>query len=212
MLKRIKQFFESVAYAGLKPTGGKSLAPAPPKKTGWFAPIQERFEKLLSGSGPVDPLYLSNRTFMQKARLWLIIGIPSCFLLGLLGLVLIGFFDPGTTAAPPPAGMSDAEVAQKMLPDLNKDLHVDIQKDVDIQDVHVIHEGGPKLAGIALNNTDHIIPKVDVVFELTDKDGSRQGAVSTTLSDLPAKSSVPFQFAIDQDVAAFALVREVHLR
>jgi hypothetical protein len=209
MFKRIKNFFESIAYAGLRPSGGKPLAQAETKKSGWFAQAIDNF---LSRGGSSDPLYLSNRTFLQKARIWLLIGLPSVILLAALGLVLLGVFDQSKPVGPPPVGLSDAEIAQKMLPDLNRDLHVDSQHEVDVQDVHVLRVGPVKLAGLALNNTDHVISKVEIVFELTDKEGSRQGAVSTELANLPAKSSVPFQFAIEQQTAAFALVREVHAR
>ena len=88
MFNRIKQFFESVDYAGLKPSGAKPLGAAETKPSGWLAPIQQRIERYLNKGGSSDPLYLSNRTFMQKARLWLIIGVPSAALLGGLGLVL----------------------------------------------------------------------------------------------------------------------------
>jgi hypothetical protein len=207
MFKRIKQFFESVAYAGLRPSGGNPLGPTETKKSGRFA---QGIDKFLNRGGSSDPLYLSNRTFLQKARVWLLIGLPSVILLAGLGLVLGGVFDPETHVAPPPVGLTNAEIAQRMLPGLGKDLHLDTQHDVDVQDVHLLHAGPIRLAGLALNKTDHLIGQVEIVFELTDKNGSRQGAVSTQLANLPANSSVPFQFAIDQQSAAFALVREVH--
>lgn len=212
MFKRIKQFFESVAYAGLRPSGGKPLAPAETKKSGWFAPIQQLIETFLNKSGSSDPLYLSNRTFMQKARVWLVIGLPSVILLGGLGLVLIRFFDQDTPIGPPPAGLSNAEIARKMLPGLDKNLHIDSQHDVDVEDVHVLHTGSTQLAGMALNKTDRVIGQVEIIFELTDKNGSRQGAVSTRLANLPAKASVPFQFAVEQQTTSFAIVREIHAR
>jgi hypothetical protein len=211
MFKRIKQFFESLAYAGLKPSGGKPLGAADAKGSGLLAPIRERLDKFLNKGGSSDPLYLSNRTFMQKAGVWLIIGVPSVVLLAGLGLVLTGFFNQDTPVAPPPVGLSNAEIAQKMLPDLNKDLHIQSQHDLEVQDVHIIRAGSVKLAGLALNNTDHPLKKVDLVFELTDKNGSRQGAVSTVLTNLAARSTVSFQFAIEQQAAAFALVREIHV-
>ena len=211
MFKRIKQFFESLAYAGLKPSGGKPLGAAEVKRSGRLAPIQEWIDKFLNKGGSSDPLYLSNRTFMQKAGVWLIIGVPSVVLLAGLGLVLSGFFNQDAPVAPPPVGLSNAEIAQKMLPDLNKDLHIASQHDLEVQDVHIIRAGSVKLAGLALNNTDHAIKKVDLVFELTDKNGSRQGAVSTQLTNLAARSTVPFQFAIEQQAAVFALVREIHV-
>ncbi len=183
MWKRIQQFFESVAFAGLRPSGGKRL----------------------------DPLYLSNRTLLQKARIWLLIGVPSFLLLGGLGLVLSGYFNHDVPITPPPA-LSNAEIAQKMLPNLNQDLGIDSQRDLEIQDVHIVRGGSVSLAGSALNNSGHVIRQADIVFDLADKNGSRQGAVTTHLANLAAKSTVPFQFAIEQKAAAFALVREIHIR
>lgn len=211
MLKRLKQFFESIAYAGLKPTGGKLLVPAAPKK-GPFGPIRERIEKYLNSGSANDPLYLTNRTFNQKMRLWLIIGIPAALLLGGLGLVMIGYFDAGTTVTAPPVGLTDAELAQKMLPNLTQNLDLGGQKDVEVQDVHVTHTGPAKLAGVAMSKSNHSLSKVEIVFELTDKDGSRLGAVTTELANLAANSTVPFQFSIEQQNASFALVREIHIR
>jgi hypothetical protein len=208
MLKRLKQVFESLAYAGLRPSGGKPLTAAQPKKLGWFG---QRFEKFLASGGQSDPLYLSNRTFMQKAGIWFVLGVPSLILLGGLGLVLFGFFNAEAPLTTPPAGISNAELSRRMLPNLDKNLHVDSQHDVDVQDVHVVHNGSVQLAGVALNKTNHIIHKAGIVFELTDQFGSRQGAVTKELLDLAARSSRPFQFTIEQQTASFALVREVHV-
>src|ERR1700693_1711553 len=93
MFNRIKQFFESVAYAGLKPSGVKPLGAAEAKRSGWLAPIERRIEKFLNKGGSSDPLYLSNRTFMQRAGGWLIIGVPAVVLLVGLGLGLAGYFN-----------------------------------------------------------------------------------------------------------------------
>ena len=211
MFNRVKRFFESVAYAGLKPSGVKPLGAAEAKRSGWLAPIERRIEKFLNKGGSSDPLYLSNRTFMQRAGVLLIIGVPSVVLLVGLGLGLAGYFNQDVPVAPPPVGLSNAEIAQKMLPDLDKNLHVSSQRDLEVQEVHIIRAGSVKLAGLALNNTDQAIKKVDLVFELTDKNGSGQGAVSTELTNLAARSTVPFQFAIEQQSAAFAVVRDIHV-
>jgi hypothetical protein len=212
MLKRIKQLFESLAYAGLKPSGGKPLTPAEAKRSGWFAPIGNAVDRFLNRGGSSDPLYLTNRSFMRKAGVWLIVGVPAVILLAGLGLVLGGVFETRKPVTPPPVGLTNAEIAQKMLPDLTKDLNLDAQRELDVQDVHIIRTGGIKLAGVAMNKTDHEIRKAELVFEVTDINGSRQGAVSTQISNLAAKSSVPFQFAIDQQKAWFALVREIHVQ
>jgi hypothetical protein len=213
MFKRIKQFFENLAYAGLKPQGGRpSQAPQTATQPKGFIAIRAWVESKLTKGGSSDPLYLSNRTLAQKLQTWALIGVPVVLVLGGMGLVLFGFFDKDRPIAPPPAGLSNAEMAQKMLPDLNKDLHIETQHDLDVEDVHVVVGSPVRLVGIAKNNTDHPISKAQLVFDLTDRTGSRQGAVSTELKNIASKTSVPFQLAIESSAATFALVREVHVQ
>ena len=132
--------------------------------------------------------------------------------LGGMGLVLFGYFDKDKPIAPPPAGLSNAEIAQKMLPDLNNDVHIETQHDLEVEDVHVVLGAPSRLVGVAKNNTDRQISQAELVFDLTDRSGSRQGAVSTELKNIASKSSAPFQFAIESSAATFALVREVQVR
>jgi hypothetical protein len=131
--------------------------------------------------------------------------------LGGVGLVLLGIFNHDSGVAPPPEGISNAEIAAKMLPDLNKDLHLETQHDLEVDDVHVVAGSPLRLVGIAKNTTDHVIAKAELTFDLTDKTGSRQGAVTTELKEISSKTSVPFQFTLEQTTASFALVREVHV-
>ena len=142
MFKRIKQFFENLAYAGLKPQGGRTAQTAPQRQS--F--IRAWAESRLTKGGPSDPLYLSNRTLAQKLKAWALVGVPVVVVLGGLGLVLFGYFDKDAPIAPPPAGLSNAEMAEKMLPDLNKDLHIETQHDLEVEDVHVV-VGAPSRSG-----------------------------------------------------------------
>jgi len=209
MFKRIKQSLENLAYAGLKPQGGR---PAQAETRPRDSAIGAWFESKLTKAGPSDPLYLSNRTLGQKLKAWAIVGIPVTLVLAGIGLVLFGVFDKTAPIAPPPPGLTNAQMAEKMLPDLNKDLHIETQHDLEVEDVHVVVGAPGHLVGIAKNNTDHPIPRAELVFDLTDRGGSRQGAVSTELKDIASKSSAPFQFAIESPAATFALVREVRVR
>jgi hypothetical protein len=217
MFKRIKEIFEKLAYAGLKPQGGRPVqaaaAPkadsAPAKSLGAF---KAWFDSKLNKGGNVDPLYLSNRTPMQRAKAWALPGAVVLIALGAISLVLYGYFEPDDVVAPPPVGLTNAEIAAKMLPDLNKDLHIETQHDLDIQDVHVVTGPSVHLAGVAKNNTNHEITKAELTFDLTDKTGSRQGAVSTELKNIGSGATVPFQIAIEARTASFALVREVRVQ
>jgi hypothetical protein len=205
MWNSLRHFFEKMAYAGLKPRNS-ATKPAVKPKSG--SALQGWIDSKLNQAGSSDPLYLSNRTFAQKMRAWAIFGIPAAAVLGVAALVL--FRTPGLDA-PPPA-QSNAEIAAKMLPDLNQDLHIRTQRDLEIGDVHVVSGSPLQLSGVAKNNSDREIAAAELVFDLTDQTGSRQGAVTTEVKNIAAKSSVTFTFPIEQTNATFALVREVHVR
>ncbi len=207
MAKRIKEAFEKIAYAGLKPQGGRLPQGGNPK----LAPVRGWVESRLTKSGSSDPLYLSNRTFSQKLKAWSILGVPAVLVLGGLGLALFGYFDKTSRVAAPPVALSSAEIADKTLPDLNKGLRIESQHDLEVDDVHVVLSPTVHLVGVARNKTDHEIAKAELVFDLTDMTGSRQGAVTTELRNIASKSSRPFEFAIEQSAASFALVREVRV-
>jgi hypothetical protein len=208
MLKRIKEIFESIAYAGLQPGGRKAQAT---QRRDWLAPLRSRLDRFLSGSASSDPLYLSNRTAGQKIKFWAVVALPCLILVAGIALGVMGYFSRGSSFGAAPDRPSNAEIANRMLPDLNKDLHIASNQDLVVEDVHVVQGAQDQLAGVARNNTDHAIQRAQLTFELTDAMGSRQGAVSTELENIGAKSAMPFRFAIPQHGASFALVREVHI-
>src|SRR5450756_419146 len=83
-MKRIREFLESIVFAGMKP-GGKT---APNRQLKWLGPLGGPVERLFSGGpAPSDPLYLTNRTQAQKLKFWSLIAIP-CVVLA-LGIVIL---------------------------------------------------------------------------------------------------------------------------
>ncbi len=208
MLKRIKEILESIAYAGLQPGARK---PQGAQRSNWLGPLRDRLDRFLSGSASSDPLYLSNRTAGQRIKFWAVVAVPCLILIAGIAFGVMGYFDRSSSFVAEPNRPSNAEIANRMLPDLNKDLHIASNRDLVVEDVHVVAGAQDQLAGVARNNTDHAIRKAELTFELTDAVGSRQGAVSTELENIGAKSAIPFQFAIPQHGASFALVREVHI-
>jgi hypothetical protein len=210
MRKRIKELFERIAYAGLKPQGGVA-SPAAPAKSQRFAGIRASLEAQLTKSSSSDPLYLSNRTLSQKVKAWSILAAPAVLTLGGLTLALLGYFNKDSAITRPPSGMSNAEIADKMLPDLSKGLHVESQHDLYVEDVHVVVGAPVHLMGVARNNTAHEIANAELVFDLTDQTGSHQGAVTTEIKNIASKSSKSFDVAIEESSATFALVREIHV-
>ena len=89
-MNRIREFFESIVFAGMKP-GAQAV---PKQNLRWLGPLRDPIERLLSGGpAPSDPLYLSNRTPAQKLKSWSLIAIP-CLVLALgVGVTLSNFLD-----------------------------------------------------------------------------------------------------------------------
>ncbi len=210
MRERIKELFERVAYAGLKPQGGMESPAAAPKPQR-LAGIRASLEAQLTKSTSSDPLYLSNRTLGQKLKAWSILGASAVLALGGLSLALLGYFNKDSAIIRPPSGISNAEIADKILPDLSKGVHVESQHDLDVEDVHVVVGAPVHLIGVARNNTSHEIVNAELTFDLTDQTGSHQGAVTTELKNIASKSSKPFDIAIEESSATNALVREIHV-
>jgi hypothetical protein len=205
-MKRLRQFFESIVYAGMKPG-----APSAQKSSlRWLGPLQGPVQRFLNGSASTDPLYLTNRTLGHKVRLGLLICIPFALVLAFVGFAALGRFDDPDQLPPPTKQLTNAEIAAKMLPDLNKDLTLETNKELQVVEVEVQQIGGSRISGSVKNNTDHLITDAEVIFDLTNTGGSRVGAVSCKIARVEPKSTAPFQTAIPQADAAFAVVREVH--
>lgn len=200
-MKRLRDFFESIAYAGMKP-GQKAGA----KKFRWLGPLGDAMNRFLSGSAPSDPLYLSNRSASQKMRLWLLIGVPCLLLAVAVGVALSNILNPRDPkqAAEPTA----KEVSAKLLPNIGSQLQLDRNTDVEVLEVRIEHKGGSYVRGIVRNTTRHEIPKARVVMDLTDQNGSQVGGVEANIEKIPALNTKAFSISIAQRTAAFALVRE----
>lgn len=202
-MKRIRAFLESIAFAGLKPGG-----PAAPKpEFGWLGPLRGPVERLLSGTAPNDPLYLSNRTSGQKLKSWSLIAIPCLVLAIGIAVTLSNFLDPPEIK--PAKEPTAAEITAKLLPNVDKDLKFTPPSEVQVIEVRV---DGSRVVGVVKNTTAREIAVTSVVFDLTNSTGSQIGAISTTVENLPASGNKEFQIPIKQRDAAFALVREVKSR
>jgi hypothetical protein len=206
MLKRFRRFIDSIVFAGLKPDAPREQA----THMRWLGPLRGLLERVLLRPAPSDPLYLSNRTFEQKAKLGLVIAVPCLVVVGVTALGLSHFFHANERGpAPEPSG---AELAAKLLPNVDKIVDIHVNKDVQVLDAHVEREGGAKVAGTVKNNTDRLIHTAEIILNLTDQTGSVLGAVSAHVDNLEPNATVKFQVPIEQPDAAFALVREVQTR
>jgi hypothetical protein len=203
MLKRLRGFVTSVVFAGLKPDAPREQA----KRMRWLGPLRGLLERVLLRPAPSDPLYLSNRTLDQKVKLGLAIAVPCVIVVAVTALGLSHFFHAnGPGPADEPSG---AELAAKLLPNVDKISIIEVNKDVQVLDAHIEREGGGKVAGTVKNNTGRLIHTTEIILNLTDKTGSLLGAVSAQVDDLAPNATVNFRVPIEQADAAFALVREV---
>jgi len=173
---------------------------------GIFGRLRRMLDRFLSGSAPTDPLYLSNRTFDQVFKRWLLVALP--LVLVAAGAVVV--FRTLRPSEPPPAKvLTNAEIAAKMLPNLDQKIEVEGDKDLVVEDVHVDHAAEAKLAGTVRNTTHHEIRSAEIVFTVTAANGVQLSAVRVQVTGIPAGATVPFQTPVVPN-AAFAIVREVH--
>jgi hypothetical protein len=202
-MKRLRELFESIVFAGMKP--GTRQGQTEGMK--WLGPLRGLVERLLSGSAPSDPLYLTNRSLGRTIKSWSLVAIPCLFIVGLVVFTLSKDYS-GPPEAAPEKEPSAEEAARQILPNIPMDIKIDSNKDVEVLQVHV-DRSALKVAGTVRNNTAHAIAAADVIFNLANASGSEVGAVSGHIENLPPKTTRDFEFPIKQRDAAFVLVREL---
>ena len=200
MAGSIRKFFESLAYAGLKPIphGGQSQR----------GRLRTHWDRLVTGGpSPSDPLYLSNRNWKQKLRLWLVVSSPLAVMIGTAAYIML---------APPPANqkqptqMTSTEIAAQtaIIP---QGFTVAQTTDLQVTEVTVENTGGGAfVVGILKNNTGRSFGGADLTFDLTDEKGSQVGAAGARAEAIGPNGTVRFRVPIAQRNATFVLVREVH--
>src|SRR5689334_18698134 len=199
MPNRLKLLLERIVFAGLQP----GQAQAPGKRLRWLGPLAGPVDRFLSGgSRPSDPLYLSNRTLGQRLRLAGLIAVPVLILGGLIALALSNRY----TASSRPAVDPTREQLAAHMNDVLKDVQIERSTDVQVVEA-VIVKGSPRqVSGVIQNNTDRAYRAAELVFDLTNSQGSQVGGVNTTVYNIEPKSTQKFHFPIKQDDAAFVLV------
>ncbi len=177
--------------------------------------VARRIERFLSGNAVSGPLYITNRTLGQKIRVGVFIGAPVLALGVLMVLALNNSFDPARRSGPrnePARKEPTGEITAKVLPSVEKDFTTDYSRDVDVLEAAVSRNNDHTLYGKVRNNTDHPVRVADLVFDVTDEDGSQLGGVAVRVENIPAKSTAAFKVVLEQQKARSALVREVHSR
>jgi hypothetical protein len=200
MKKSFRAFVEKVIFVGMKP----DVKPSDTQRMRWLGPYRKIVERFLNGAAPDDPFYLSNRTLGERAKVWALIALPIVIVAVVLGYGVLGYIDLQDKE---PAELTARQIAAKMLPDLNKPIELNVNRDVEVLEARV-QPGEPlKLVGAVRNVTSQTISHTDLVFDLTDARGSRLGAVSVPLDNLPSQRAVTFELPLQQRTAAFALKR-----
>ena len=197
-MKRIRQFLESIVFAGMKPGGETASKP----RFKWLGPLRAPVERVLSGGpAPTDPLYLTNRSPIEKLKSWSLIAIP-CLILAVGIAYTLRTLDP--PEAKPAAEPKAAEIAAKMQPPT--DVNLAQSSEVQVLEIHV---KGTLVSGAVQNTGTREIASVKLVLNLLNARASQIGAVEANVGKLAPSSRKDFQLSIPQRDAAFAIVREI---
>ena len=176
-----------------------------------------KLERFLGGGAANDPLYLTNRTIGQKIRTGVLIGAPVIALGALIYMALDSRFDRPASiekaaAIETKSRQPTGEITAKVLPNLDKTYISEQSKEIDVLEASVSRDASPELSGKLRNNTDGIVRVADLVFDITDQEGSQLGGISVRVENIPPKGTATFRMSLPQKTARSALVREVHTR
>jgi hypothetical protein len=164
------------------------------------AGLRGSIERLLAGRAPTDPLCASNRTFRQKAAMafWLLLpaaAVAAAFLYAANQRHAVNEETPAVREEPasPPVKID--------VPPSNAVL--------DLESARVVRSSPPRLEGAARNKTGRRIGRAELVFQMTDEEGSNLGAVRVELKDIPPQGRAEFSVPLEDARAAEAVLREV---
>ena len=205
-MNNLRKLWESIVYAGMEPRSAAS-APRPGRR---FGRLRDRLDRFLSGGpAPSDPLYLTNRTIFQRARTAILVTIPCLILVGVLALGVGHHFRVREKPVHQPTA---AEIAQSTLPNLVKSVQITTDHDLEVSEARIQHGEPTMVVGTVKNNTAHAIENVRLVFTITNDVGAKLGYTAVHVERVEPTSTAPFSIGIEQDDAAFALVREIVLQ
>jgi hypothetical protein len=206
-MKKLREKIESIVFAGLKPAGQRPAAVDKPASA--MGKLRARLNDWISGGpAPSDPLYLTNRSFAQKARSWIVVAIPMLILLVGIGLTLSKLNPPKRQPAKEP---TPAEVAAKLLPNLGN-LKIEASRSIDVSEIRVERTGGVHVVGSLHNNTPQEIAAADITCDLTDSNGTQLGSITLHVDRIPASANKTFDIPVRQPAANFVMVREIFAR
>ncbi len=194
MFQKLRDFFERVAFAGLKPD-----APAGPKKSKLQELVQSA-EELAARGLKADESALPGPTSKKKIIAIVVGLLVVAGAVGALVMVLqrtAHKAEVQTKAGPPPPLVPPNFKAEK-----NKDLaveEIDFNKTKDPKEI----------TGTLRNLTDKTLDTCNVSFDVTTRQGGQLGGVATTVHNLAPHGTAHFRIEVPQPGAAFTMVREL---
>lgn len=170
--------------------------------------IRKLFESIVYAGmkSGLDPLYLSNRTFAQKAGRLLLLVLPVIAIVA-GAVVAVRALSPKRADAP--RQLTTEELRARILPDFNKEIKLESNEDLEVTEVHFEHAGGNLIAGTLKNKSTRQIAQAEVIFDVADRFQSDLGGVTIIETNLPPAATRNFRKSIEQTKAVYALVREV---
>ncbi|MGA2741361.1 MAG: FxLYD domain-containing protein [Bryobacteraceae bacterium] len=177
-------------------------------------PLRARIEIFISGQAPSDPLYLTNRTWLQKLKLASLIAVP---VLLLIALVTIGanmrlrsgkmapYENPATETASEPETAAPA-ATQRPAPD-----PISASAELDVVNLRIVKDTrSPVVTGTVRNKTERRIASAEVSYYLADAAGSLVGTDTTGVANLGPHGSAGFRMPLKIAKAEYVFVRDVH--
>ena len=165
--------------------------------------LKDAFFRLLDKPTTDGPLYVSNRTTVQKWRTVAFVAGPFLMIVAVVILVQ-GLKKP----EPPPRQLTPSEIAAKMLPDATK-VPVDTNSDVSVGDVQIEHSSRPVATGTINNTSTRVLQKAEVLMWVADEHGSVLGSITAQAHDVPPHGSAGFRIPLPFKNASIVLVRNV---
>lgn len=187
------------------PAGKSTLDPVRKR----FDNLRQRIEILISGRPPDDPLYLTNRSWQQKAKIASMIGAP---ILLLIVLVAIGATDVFRFHAVDPYEHPPTEIPQPIIPQKRLPDPVLAPADLEVVNIRIARDAHPPaVTGLVRNNTNQKVDSAEVSYYLADTEGSLLGTDTTEVSNVAPHGSVNFRMPLKIAKAEYVIVRDVHL-
>lgn len=180
----------------------------------------KKIERFVAGKAVNDPLYVTNRSVGQRVRMLILVGTPVLAVGVLIYLALTQAFDrpivlernAAKVEADSRPNQATGELTAQVLPNLEKTYSSEQSREVEVIEAVVGPPSDHMLSGKVRNNSDQVVRTADLVFDVTDEEGSQLGGVSVKVENIPARGMAAFRVALQQRDAKTALVREVRSR